>query len=225
MRRGGRHVLHGCSFFSGTCGATSCGDRVDSPATTDNAGDNSTREVGGDGPSRVGGVQSVAVAILAASLAIHAQHPASGDLEGIWNYATMTPLERPRDLAAKATLTPAEAAEYERRDHRASERDQQHGRARLVGSGHALPDQRTHVADRRSDRRPRAGADRRGAAARGGARAGAARARPGRRPGGSRAQRTLPQLVRRRAADAARASTTTTSRSSRRAATWRSSPR
>ena len=27
----------------------------------------------------------------------------------------MTPLERPRDLAAKATLTPAEAAEYERR--------------------------------------------------------------------------------------------------------------
>jgi hypothetical protein len=52
--------------------------------------------------------------LAAASLAIHAQHPASGDLEGIWNYATMTPLERPRDLAAKATLTTAEAAEYER---------------------------------------------------------------------------------------------------------------
>jgi hypothetical protein len=56
----------------------------------------------------------VASILAAASLAIHAQHPASGDLEGIWNYATMTPLERPRDLAAKATLTPAEAAEYER---------------------------------------------------------------------------------------------------------------
>jgi hypothetical protein len=56
----------------------------------------------------------VASILAAASLAIHAQHPASGDLEGIWTYATMTPLERPRDLAAKATLTPAEAAEYER---------------------------------------------------------------------------------------------------------------
>ena len=56
---------------------------------------------------------SLVASILAASLAIHAQHPASGDLEGIWTYATMTPLERPRDLAARATLTPAEAAEYE----------------------------------------------------------------------------------------------------------------
>jgi len=44
---------------------------------------------------------------------MHAQPSASGDLDGIWNYATMTPLERPRDLA-RATLTPAEAAEYER---------------------------------------------------------------------------------------------------------------
>ena len=47
-------------------------------------------------------------------MAIQAQHPASGDLEGIWNYATMTPLERPRDLAGKATLTAAESADYER---------------------------------------------------------------------------------------------------------------
>ena len=36
------------------------------------------------------------------------------DLQGIWNYATMTPLERPRDLAEKAVLTPDEAAAYER---------------------------------------------------------------------------------------------------------------
>ena len=33
----------------------------------------------------------------------------AGTLDGIWNYATMTTLERPRDLAAKATLTPAES--------------------------------------------------------------------------------------------------------------------
>jgi hypothetical protein len=36
------------------------------------------------------------------------------DFEGIWTYATMTPLERPRDLGAKSVLTEQEAAEYER---------------------------------------------------------------------------------------------------------------
>jgi hypothetical protein len=34
-------------------------------------------------------------------------------LEGVWNYATMTPLERPREFADKAVLTGAEAAAYE----------------------------------------------------------------------------------------------------------------
>jgi hypothetical protein len=56
----------------------------------------------------------IAMAIVTASMGIRAQRTAPGDLEGIWTYATMTPLERPRDLAAKATLTPAEAADYER---------------------------------------------------------------------------------------------------------------
>jgi len=56
----------------------------------------------------------IAAAVSIASMGIHAQRPASGDLEGLWTYATMTPLERPRDLAAKATLTPEEAAAYER---------------------------------------------------------------------------------------------------------------
>ena len=35
-------------------------------------------------------------------------------LEGVWNYATMTPLERARDYADKAALTEAEAAAYEK---------------------------------------------------------------------------------------------------------------
>jgi hypothetical protein len=35
-------------------------------------------------------------------------------LQGIWNYATMTPLERPRELAGKAILTEEEAAAYEK---------------------------------------------------------------------------------------------------------------
>jgi hypothetical protein len=36
------------------------------------------------------------------------------DLSGIWNYATMTPLERPRDVDA-LVLSPEEAAKYEQR--------------------------------------------------------------------------------------------------------------
>ena len=66
--------------------------------------------------------------LLVVSLAPHAQAPASNqrkwtpprtawgdpDLQGIWNYATMTPLERPRDLPDKDVLTQEEAADYER---------------------------------------------------------------------------------------------------------------
>src|SRR5262245_9179987 len=37
------------------------------------------------------------------------------DLEGVWNYATMTPLERPREFADRAVLDEREAAAYERR--------------------------------------------------------------------------------------------------------------
>jgi hypothetical protein len=37
------------------------------------------------------------------------------DFGGLWNYATMTPLERPRDLADKPVLSPEEAAAYEKR--------------------------------------------------------------------------------------------------------------
>src|ERR1700676_1857089 len=40
-------------------------------------------------------------------------HP---DLQGIWTNATLTPLERPASLAGKATLTDAEAKEYEKKD-------------------------------------------------------------------------------------------------------------
>jgi len=39
-------------------------------------------------------------------------HP---DMTGIWTNITITPLERPKDLANKAVFTPQEAAEYEKR--------------------------------------------------------------------------------------------------------------
>ena len=37
------------------------------------------------------------------------------DLQGIWNHATITPLERPAELAGKAFFTEAEALTYEKR--------------------------------------------------------------------------------------------------------------
>jgi hypothetical protein len=52
------------------------------------------------------------------------------DFQGIWATATLTPLERPADLAGKAFLTEKEAAEYEQRtldrvntDHRGASKE------------------------------------------------------------------------------------------------------
>ena len=53
--------------------------------------------------------------LIAIALAIPAlAQPAHPDLQGIWNSATATPLERPARLKDKAVFTPAEAAEWER---------------------------------------------------------------------------------------------------------------
>ncbi|MGD1093013.1 MAG: hypothetical protein ABSB35_13605 [Bryobacteraceae bacterium] len=43
-------------------------------------------------------------------------HP---DLQGIWSNSTRTPLERPAELAGKATLMDAEAKAYEQKDMQA----------------------------------------------------------------------------------------------------------
>jgi hypothetical protein len=46
------------------------------------------------------------------------------DLQGVWNYGTMTPLERPAQWAGKEVLTPAEAEAYEKQTvSRRSEND------------------------------------------------------------------------------------------------------
>ena len=53
-------------------------------------------------------------------------HP---DLQGIWDYRSATPLQRPQQFAGREFMTEAEAAEYERR---AAEReDGQIGRAHV----------------------------------------------------------------------------------------------
>src|ERR1700678_3363483 len=51
------------------------------------------------------------------------------DLEGIWSNATITPLERPAELAGKATFTAEEAAAYEKQMVERSNVDRRTGNA------------------------------------------------------------------------------------------------
>src|SRR5436853_4990777 len=53
-------------------------------------------------------------------------HP---DLQGTWSYATLTPLERPRDLAGKEYFTEKEAADYEKSLLNKNNRDRRDGGA------------------------------------------------------------------------------------------------
>jgi hypothetical protein len=53
-------------------------------------------------------------------------HP---DLQGVWSTATITPLERPADLAGKEFFTEQEAAEHERRTLERTNRDRRDGGA------------------------------------------------------------------------------------------------
>lgn len=45
------------------------------------------------------------------------------DLQGVWDYRTITPMERPKDLGTKAFFTEAEAAEYEKKENQRQNRD------------------------------------------------------------------------------------------------------
>src|SRR5579864_4044109 len=49
------------------------------------------------------------------------------DLQGIWSYATMTPLERPSDLAGKEFFTKKEVADYEKSLLEKGNRDRRDG--------------------------------------------------------------------------------------------------
>jgi len=52
------------------------------------------------------------------------------DLQGVWSFATLTPLERPRELADKAVLTAEEAAAFERVQLERQNKDARSGQAR-----------------------------------------------------------------------------------------------
>ena len=45
------------------------------------------------------------------------------DLEGVWDFSTITPLERPGGLGDKQTFTDAEAANFEREENLRQNRD------------------------------------------------------------------------------------------------------
>jgi hypothetical protein len=53
-------------------------------------------------------------AVVVVPIAVSGQAPKRPNLEGIWNSATATPLERPAQLKNKPFFTPQEAAEWER---------------------------------------------------------------------------------------------------------------
>src|SRR5262245_53572813 len=59
---------------------------------------------------------AVAAAVLASQWPTRAGHtpPRHPDLQGTWNGATLTPLQRPAQFKDRATFTPEEAAEYVR---------------------------------------------------------------------------------------------------------------
>ena len=59
-------------------------------------------------------VRAAPVAVAALMFLAAAPRRSPADFSGVWNYATMTPLERPREFADRETMTIEEAARYER---------------------------------------------------------------------------------------------------------------
>ena len=45
------------------------------------------------------------------------------DLQGVWDFRTITPLERSKELGTKAFFTAQEAAKYEQEENRRQNRD------------------------------------------------------------------------------------------------------
>ncbi len=78
-----------------------------------------------------GGVLSASVlTLLMSSGALAQRAPMAGDrpgLDGVWSFATLTPLERPAEFAGKETLTDEEAAAFARRALERADKDRRDG--------------------------------------------------------------------------------------------------
>jgi hypothetical protein len=62
------------------------------------------------------------------------------DLQGVWSFAILTPLERPDDLAGKTTLTDQEAAEYAKHKKERDNKDSRDGSGTDADVGKAYND-------------------------------------------------------------------------------------
>ena len=70
---------------------------------------------------------------------VRAAPPAMRDLEGVWSYATLTPFERPAELAGIEFFTDAQAAEFEAQTIGRNDRDRRDGGA-AVDSARGVAD-------------------------------------------------------------------------------------
>ena len=61
------------------------------------------------------------------------------DLQGVWDFRTITPMERPKELANKATLTEAEARQWEI-ENRRNQDNREKGNARVVNGQQSTQD-------------------------------------------------------------------------------------
>ncbi len=95
------------------------------------------------GPQALGVLATVVVCLLLTSGSVAGQGPATAvdtwtpprtpwgdpDVQGIWDFRSITPMERPSDLAGKEVLTDEEAAEFEQRTLERINQDRRDGGA------------------------------------------------------------------------------------------------
>jgi len=73
--------------------------------------------------SAIGQTSSPATRTAAATSTLPRTPDGKPDLQGVWDFRTITPLERPRELGEKAFFTEAEAAAWEKDENRRQNRD------------------------------------------------------------------------------------------------------
>ena len=71
----------------------------------------------------------IATAAILMSAPLAAQKPAPPDLEGIWSFSTLTPVERPAEVGGRPFFRDEEAAAYEKRTLEGGDRDRRDGGA------------------------------------------------------------------------------------------------
>jgi hypothetical protein len=71
----------------------------------------------------------IATAAILMSAPLAAQKPAPPDLEGIWSFSTLTPVERPAEVGGRPFFSDEEAAAYEKRTLEGGDRDRRDGGA------------------------------------------------------------------------------------------------